>query len=118
LLKTVGGNRRLRPVSVETCGMRPVSVETHGMKAVSVETPTMLTSPRVKDGLDREIANGSCRATRRLPAQPIRGLFTIQPIRGLSTIQPIRGLSTIQPEGCPQFRINECKKHYKAVSCV
>ena len=58
--------------------MKAVSVETHGMKAVSVETPTMLTSPSVKDGLDRETANGSCRATRQLPAEPIRGLPTIQ----------------------------------------
>jgi hypothetical protein len=87
LLKIVGGNRRLRPVSVETRGMRPVSVETHGMRVVSVETPTMFISPHVRDGLDRETANGGCRATRQLPAEPIRGLSTIQPIRGLSTVQ-------------------------------
>jgi hypothetical protein len=34
--------------------------------------------PHVKDGPDRETANGSCRATRQLPAEPIRGLSTIQ----------------------------------------
>ena len=96
MLEIVGGNRYLRPVSVETRGMKAVSVETRDVKTVSVETPTMLISPHVKDGLDRETANGSCRATRQLPAEPIRGLSTIQPIRGLSTIQPIRGLSTIQ----------------------
>ena len=77
MLENVGGNRHLRPVSVETRGMKAVSVETHGMKAVSVDTNNV-NKPHVKDGPDREMANGSRRATRRLLAEPIRGLSKIQ----------------------------------------
>jgi len=68
-LKTVGGDRRIEAVSVEKPKILVgVSVETLDIKAVSVQTPTVQIEPKAGVGLDRERTDGSCRATRLLPA--------------------------------------------------
>ena len=68
-LKIVGGDRRTEAVSVEKPKIRVgVSVETLDIRAVSVETLTIQIEPKARFGLDRETTDGSCRATRLLPA--------------------------------------------------
>jgi len=62
-------DRRIEAVSVEKPKILVgVSVETLDIKAVLVETPTIQIEPKARVGLDRETTDGSCRATRRLPA--------------------------------------------------
>jgi hypothetical protein len=76
--KTVGEDRRLKAVSAETLIMcLGVPVETLSTGAVAVEMPTIQVEPKATAGLDRETAEGSCRATRRLPAATSKRLSTI-----------------------------------------
>ena len=86
--RIVGGNRHIRAVSVETLNMEAVSVDTLSIEAVSVETPIIQAEPRARAGLGRETTEGSCPATRQLPARTSKC--------------------------CPQFTINECEKHSKS----
>jgi len=68
-IKTVSGDRRTEAVSVEKPTILVgVSIETLDIRAVSVETPIIQIEPKARVGLDRETTDGSCRATRLLPA--------------------------------------------------
>ena len=67
-LKTVGGDRRTEAVSVEKPTILVgLSVETLDIRAVSVGAPIIQIEPKARIGLDREMTDGICRATRLLP---------------------------------------------------
>jgi len=57
--------------------MEAVSVETLSIGAVSVETQIIQAEPRARAGLGRETTEGSCQATRQLPAGTSKWLSTV-----------------------------------------
>jgi hypothetical protein len=78
LRKTVGEDRRVKVVLVETLKIcLGVSLEALSTGAVSVEMPTIQVETKARAGLDRETAEGSCRATSGLPAATSKRFSTI-----------------------------------------
>ena len=67
----------MEAVSVETLNTEAVSVETLSIEAVSVETLIIQAEPGARAGSGRETTEGSCRATRQLPAGTSKWLFTV-----------------------------------------
>ena len=66
--KTIGGDGRTEAGSVEKSKILVgVSVETLDIRAVLVQTPTIQIEPKARVGLNREMTDGSRRATRQLP---------------------------------------------------